>query len=39
MLLAVVGGLLDQGIVEYQWIVLGIVLGGVIGGVRRAWCK
>ncbi len=32
MLLAVVGGLLDQGIVEYQWIVLGIVLGGVIGG-------
>ena len=32
MLLAVVGGLLDQGIVEYQWIILGIVLGTVIGG-------
>ena len=32
MLLAVVVALLDQGIVEYQWILLGFVVGGVIGG-------
>jgi len=32
MLIAIVAGLLDQGIVEYQWIVLGIVIGTVIGG-------
>ncbi|MFO7551458.1 MAG: NAD(P)(+) transhydrogenase (Re/Si-specific) subunit beta [Haliea sp.] len=31
MLLAIVAALLDQGIVEYQWILLGFVLGGVIG--------
>ncbi len=31
MLLAVVAGLLDQGIVEYQWILLGIVVGTVLG--------
>jgi NAD(P) transhydrogenase subunit beta len=33
MLLAVVAGLLDQAIVDFQWIVLGIVVGGVIGGL------
>ena len=32
MLLAVVVALLDQGIVEYQWILLGFVVGAVIGG-------
>ena len=31
MLLAVIGGLLDQTIVEYQWILLGIVVGSLIG--------
>ena len=31
MLLAIVAALLDQGIVEYQWIVIGIVVGGVVG--------
>jgi len=32
MLLAVIAGLLDQAIVDFQWIVLGIVVGAVIGG-------
>ncbi len=32
MLLAVVVALLDQGIVEYQWILLGFAVGAVIGG-------
>ncbi|MFK8048561.1 MAG: NAD(P)(+) transhydrogenase (Re/Si-specific) subunit beta [Halioglobus sp.] len=32
MLIAIVVALLDQGIVEYQWILLGFVVGGVIGG-------
>lgn len=32
MLLAVVSALLDQGIVEYQWIVIGVLVGAVIGG-------
>jgi proton-translocating NAD(P)+ transhydrogenase subunit beta len=32
MLLAVVSALLDQGIVEYQWIVIGILVGAIIGG-------
>jgi len=31
MLLAIIAALLDQGIVEYQWILIGFVLGGVIG--------
>lgn len=31
MLLAIVAALLDQGIVEYQWILLGFAVGGVIG--------
>jgi NAD(P) transhydrogenase subunit beta len=31
MLVAIVAALLDQGIVDYQWIVLGIVIGGAIG--------
>ena len=32
MLLAVVLALLDQGIVEYQFIAIGVVVGAVIGG-------
>jgi NAD(P) transhydrogenase subunit beta len=32
MLVAVVAALLDQGIVDFQWIVLGFVVGGAIGG-------
>jgi len=32
MLIAVVSALLDQGILEFQWIVIGMVIGGVIGG-------
>jgi len=31
MLIAVVVALLDQGIVDYQWILIGIAVGGVIG--------
>ncbi|MFV0276476.1 MAG: NAD(P)(+) transhydrogenase (Re/Si-specific) subunit beta, partial [Parahaliea sp.] len=31
MLLAIVVALLDQGIVEYQWILAGFVVGGAIG--------
>ncbi|MDP5063063.1 MAG: NAD(P)(+) transhydrogenase (Re/Si-specific) subunit beta [Haliea sp.] len=31
MLLAIVAALLDQGIVEFQWIMAGMLLGGVIG--------
>jgi NAD(P) transhydrogenase subunit beta len=31
MLVAIVAALMDQGIVDYQWIVVGIVLGGAIG--------
>jgi NAD(P) transhydrogenase subunit beta len=32
MLIAIVAALLDQGIVEYQWIAIGFVVGGLIGG-------
>lgn len=31
MLVAVVVALLDQGIVEYQWILIGVAVGGAIG--------
>ncbi|MFT7287098.1 MAG: NAD(P) transhydrogenase subunit beta [Halieaceae bacterium] len=31
MLLAIVAALLDQGIVEYQWILAGMLVGGAIG--------
>jgi NAD(P) transhydrogenase subunit beta len=31
MLLAIVAALLDQGIVEYQWILMGFAIGAVIG--------
>jgi NAD(P) transhydrogenase subunit beta len=32
MLVAVVAALLDQGIVDFQWIVIGFVVGAAIGG-------
>ncbi|MDG2274110.1 MAG: NAD(P)(+) transhydrogenase (Re/Si-specific) subunit beta [Halioglobus sp.] len=32
MLLAIVATLLGQGIVDFQWIAIGIVVGGIIGG-------
>ena len=32
MLIAIVSALLNQSIVEYQWILMGFVVGGVIGG-------
>ncbi len=31
MLVAIVAALLDQGIVDYQWIAIGVVAGGAIG--------
>ena len=31
MLVAIVAALIDQGIVSYQWIIIGIVVGGLIG--------
>jgi len=31
MLIAIIAALLDKGIVDYQWIFAGIILGGVIG--------
>jgi NAD(P) transhydrogenase subunit beta len=31
MLVAIVAALMDQGIVDYQWIVIGFVVGGAIG--------
>ena len=33
MLLAVVGTLLHKDIVSYQWIIVGLLIGGIIGGV------
>ena len=31
MLVAIVAALIDQGIVSYQWIIIGVVVGGLIG--------
>ena len=33
MLIAVVAALLDQGIIEYHWIALGVVVGAIIGAL------
>ena len=33
MLVAIVAALIDQGIVSYQWIIIGIVVGGLIGSL------
>jgi len=35
MLLAIAGTLLHHGIVEYKWIVIGLVLGTIIGRAAR----
>ena len=39
MLIAVVVALLDQGIVEYQWIAMGMVAGGVVGAAAARLVK
>jgi proton-translocating NAD(P)+ transhydrogenase subunit beta len=39
MLVAIVAALLDRGIVEYQWIVAGIVVGGAIGAAAARLVK
>lgn len=33
MLIAVIAALLDKGIVSYQWIAVGVIIGGLIGAV------
>jgi NAD(P) transhydrogenase subunit beta len=33
MLVAIVAALIDQGIVSYQWIIIGVLVGGLIGAV------
>ena len=33
MLIAVVATLLGQGIVEYQWVVIGLIAGGTVGAL------
>jgi len=37
MLVAVIGTLLDQQILHFQWIVLGLVLGSLIGAAISIW--
>ncbi len=37
MLLAVVGTLLHHEIVNYQWIILGLILGSLIGAAISIW--
>ena len=39
MLLAIVAALLDQGIVEYQWIAIGFVAGGLVGAAAARLVK
>jgi NAD(P) transhydrogenase subunit beta len=39
MLLAIVAALLDQGIVEYQWILAGFVVGGAVGAAAARLVK
>ncbi|MEM6483771.1 MAG: NAD(P)(+) transhydrogenase (Re/Si-specific) subunit beta [Pseudomonadota bacterium] len=39
MLLAIVAALLDQGIVEYQWIFAGFVVGGAVGAAAARLVK
>ncbi|MEE4192254.1 MAG: NAD(P)(+) transhydrogenase (Re/Si-specific) subunit beta [Halieaceae bacterium] len=39
MLIAVVVALLDQGIVEYQWIAMGMAAGGVVGAAAARLVK
>lgn len=37
MLLAIVGTLLHKDIVRYDWIIVGLILGGAIGGAISYW--
>lgn len=37
MLLAIVGTLLHREIVEYHWIIAGLIIGGTIGGMISYW--
>lgn len=39
MLLAIVAALLDQGIVEYKFIIMGFLVGGTIGGAAARMVK
>jgi len=39
MLIAIAVTLLDQGIMDYKWIVAGLLLGGLIGGVAARLVK
>ncbi|MBN7799057.1 NAD(P)(+) transhydrogenase (Re/Si-specific) subunit beta [Parahaliea mediterranea] len=39
MLLAIIAALLDQGIVEFQWILAGVVVGGAIGAAAARLVK
>jgi NAD(P) transhydrogenase subunit beta len=39
MLLAIVAALLDRGIVDYQWIIVGIAVGGAIGAAAARLVK
>src|SRR5438105_1301784 len=38
MLLAIIGTLLHKDILTYQWIVIGLVIGGTIGGAIAHFC-
>ena len=37
MLIAIVATLLGEGIVEFQWIALGFVVGGMVGALAAPW--
>ncbi len=39
MLLAIIGTLLEIGIVDYRWILLGLVVGSLIGGIAAVKVK
>lgn len=39
MLLAVIGTLLDIGLVDYKWIITGLIIGGAIGAVAAIKVK
>jgi proton-translocating NAD(P)+ transhydrogenase subunit beta len=37
MLVAIVGTLLHQGIIDYTWIIVGLLIGGLIGAAMSIW--
>ena len=39
MFIAIVTTLLDMGLVDYKWIIGGIVIGGLIGGIAACACR